>query len=87
MRRRLAFSDERRQGKGRCEVTGVNPFSFMRHMRKEREAQEDVSREFREKLKPYLTEWEVQELERVIRKLARETATRLIEEIAKKKKN
>jgi hypothetical protein len=65
----------------------LNPFSLSRQLRREREERENASREFKERLKPYLNEWEMQELERVIRKLARETAVRLLEEIAKKKKS
>lgn len=65
----------------------MNPFSLMRQLRRDMEEGKDVSREFKEKLKPYLTEWETQELEQVIRKLARETAVRLLEEMFKKKKS
>jgi len=65
----------------------LNPFSLMRQLRRDMEEGKDVSREFKEKLKPYLTEWETQELEQVIRKLARETAVRLLEEMFKKKKS
>lgn len=65
----------------------MNPFSLMRQLRRDMEEGKDVSREFKEKLKPYLTEWETQALEQVIRKLARETAVRLLEEMFKKKKS
>jgi hypothetical protein len=68
-------------------VTGVNPFGFSRMRRREKEEeQERESEDFRRRLHPWLTGQEIQDLERVIRKLARETAVRLLKDLAEKKK-
>lgn len=59
-------------------------------MERERQEREEISREFRRKVKPYLSDQEARELEKVIRRLARKTALRLLEEMSaegEKKKN
>jgi hypothetical protein len=67
-------------------VTGVNPFGFSRMLRRERESQDLEGINFRKQVQPWLTEQEIQDLEKVIRRLAREAAVRLLKDLSEKKK-
>lgn len=61
-------------------MTGVNPFLFGRLKREETAKQAEVNREFRSTLRPWGTSAGEKELEKVIRRLARIAALRLIKD-------
>lgn len=66
-------------------MSGINPFSLVRMRRQEEDERQDEIKRFQEKLKTWLTPEESRELERMVRKMARELALKLIEGLKKKR--